>query len=68
MDPDVKAFLMGYREGREGLPPSADAAMTERELADLESMNPPLSTHDWMWHLIGWTAGQAVAQHQMAQP
>ena len=68
MDPAVLAFLKGFREGREGMPPSADIAKTERELADLESRNPPLSTHDWMFHIMGWTCGQAIAQHQMAQP
>ena len=68
MDPAVKAFLLGYREGREGLPPTATIEMTERELADLESTNPSLYVaHDWMFHLMGWTCGQVIAQHQMAQ-
>jgi hypothetical protein len=68
MDPAVKAFLIGYREGREGLPPTASVAMTERELADLEIDGPSLFiTHGWMWHLMGWTVGQAIAQNEMAQ-
>jgi hypothetical protein len=67
MNPDVVAFLLGYREGREGMAPTASDAMTEQELAALESTNPPLSTNAWMWHLVGWTVGQAVALHELGK-
>ena len=67
MDPTVRAFLLGYRQGREGLPSSASIEMTEAELADMESANPPPSAHEWMWHMMGWTAGQAEASFEMAR-
>ena len=64
---NIRAFVTGYRQGREGLPPLATVGMTEQELADLESEKPPESAHEWAWHLIGWTVGQAVALHEMAR-
>jgi hypothetical protein len=67
MNPEVIAFLRGYREGREGMTPTASDAMTEQELADLESTNPPLSAREWMFHMMGWTAGQAIALHELAK-
>lgn len=63
----LKAFVLGYRQGREGLPPDAPVSMTEQELADLESANPPPSAHEWMWHMMGWTCGQAEAEFEMAR-
>lgn len=66
MDPAVKAFMLGYRQGREGMSPTASTAMTEQELADLESGTPPPSSHEWMWHIIGWTCGQAIAEHELS--
>jgi hypothetical protein len=67
MNQEVKAFLFGYRQGREGLPPAASVEMTQKELADLESASPPPSAHEWMWHMIGWSVGQAEAQFEMAR-
>ena len=68
MNPEVKAFLLGYRQGREGLPPTAYTEMTEQELADLESAMPPPSAHAWMWHMIGWNCGQGIAVFEQARP
>ena len=66
---NIKAFVIGYRQGREGMDPTATVEMTLHELAVLESVslsNLPNKTQDWAWHLIGWTVGQAVARHGMA--
>ena len=68
MDDTVKAFLDGYRLGREGMAPIANTTMTEQELADLESPTPPAAAHAWMWHMIGWNCGQGIAQFEMAKP
>jgi hypothetical protein len=68
VDPTVKAFLIGFRQGREGMPLTPPVTMTEQELADLESAKPPPSAHLWMWHMIGWNCGQGIAQFEMARP
>lgn len=69
MEPSsIRAFIWGYRQGREGLPPAPPLPMTEQELADLESANPPASAHEWMWHGLGWTYGREIAQFEMEKP
>lgn len=69
---DVKAFQSGYREGHDGLPPLLPVDMTEHEREDLDAAESPApvepAEHDWIWYLMGWTAGQAVATHAIHWP
>jgi hypothetical protein len=69
---NIKAFVAGYRQGHDGLPPLTPPAMNEHELEDLDdpAESPsPIETddHDWAWNLLGWAVGQAVALHEIAK-
>ena len=60
---NLEAFVAGYRQGRDGLPPTVPDAMQENE--DLESTKPNVhSDPDWAWHLLGWSVGRAVARDE----
>lgn len=66
---NVASFVAGYRLGHDGLAPAIHEATVEHELSDIESDNPgDTHEHDWAWHLIGWSVGQAVAAHKWASP
>lgn len=66
---NVDAFVAGYRLGHDGHSPALQEATLMRELDDIESTKPNANNeHDWAWHLIGWSVGQAVAQHRMGAP
>jgi hypothetical protein len=60
---NIEAFVAGYRQGLDGLPPTVPDAMQENE--DLESTKPNVhSDPDWAWHLLGWSVGRAVARDE----
>jgi hypothetical protein len=62
---NIDAFVAGYRQGHDGLPPTVPDAMAERENEDLESTKPNVNSDpDWAWHLLGWTVGRAVARNE----
>ena len=62
---NLDAFILGYRDARNGLSPTVPDAMEENE--DLESTKPNVHTDpDWVWRLIGWAVGHAVARNETA--
>ncbi len=71
MNENLAAWVAGYRLGHDGLPPALSVTTVLQELADIEASPPPsgnVEDHYWLWHLMGWTVGQAIAQHQIGRP
>jgi len=66
MNVEVEAFIGGYMAGLDGKPPPVPSDIAERGNEDLSS-ETPLGNHAWIWRIIGWTSGQAVALHEMAR-
>ena len=59
------AFILGFREALNGVAPTVPDEMDGDE--ELESTKPNVNTDpDWIWRLLGWTAGQAIARNETA--
>lgn len=71
MNPLIAAWVAGFRLGHDGKAPAISGAMLERELKDIESYQPGAVAgdidHDWVWHMMGWSAGQGIAVFEIGK-
>jgi hypothetical protein len=63
---NLEVWIAGYHDGCNGLPPTVPDAMHDNE--ELESTKPNVfHDPDWVWRIMGWTAGRAVARDETAR-
>jgi hypothetical protein len=64
----LAAWVAGFRLGHDGLPPALSIKMLEHELDAVDGNPADAKNYDWLWHIMGWTAGQAIAISEMGKP
>ena len=59
------AFILGFRDGLNGILPTIPDEMYEEE--ELESTKANVTSDpEWIWRLIGWGIGNAFARNETA--